>query len=40
MVIIIDCLMKDILFSSYDEAIKIDPKYKEVWNNKGKLLKH
>ena len=36
MVILLNC--GDKLFDSYDEAIKLDPKDKEVWNNKGNAL--
>ena len=27
-----------IIILSYDEATKIDPNFKEVWNNKGSTL--
>ena len=40
MVIKINLLISDSLLFSYDEVIKLNPKYKETWNNKGKILKH
>ena len=29
-----------ILLFSYEEALKIDPKYSSAWNNKGSALDH
>ena len=36
MVILFNC--DDKLFDSYDEAIKLNPKDKEAWYNKGNAL--